>query len=99
MRVVHVGNMRMAVPHRPVWVGVRVRLARWIVRPVDVLMMVVVYMRMVMRHRFMVVHMDMEFGEMQPDTDTHQKAGEGKLNCQRIAEERYRRATADKGRG
>lgn len=99
MRMVHVGNMRMAVAHRAMLVGMGVRLSGRIVRPVAVAMMVVMHMRMVVRQRFMVVHMGVPLGQMQPDTEAHQKAGKGKLNCQRIAKKSDRRATADKRRG
>ena len=76
MLVMHVGHMRMLVRECAVPVPVGVRLTRRIARFMRVLVMGVVHVRMRMIERFVSVIMLMMFGDMQPDSQAHEHAGQ-----------------------
>ena len=64
MLVVHVRHMGMRVPKRLVLVEMRVRLAGRVERAVVVLVVLVVKVRMSVRHRLMNMFVLMPFGEV-----------------------------------
>ena len=71
MAMMNVGIMsvRMLKPFMPV--RMRVRFSDWIVRGVLMLMMCIVRMFVLMRHRFMNVEVLVTFSHMQPDSNGH----------------------------
>ena len=75
MRVpmVDVRVMRMRVLHRGVVVFVAVRLPRWIVRVVFVLVMLVVNVAVLVGHLLVLVLVAVLFAEMQPNPDRHER--------------------------
>jgi hypothetical protein len=64
VNMVHVRHVSMRVAHWAVLVKVRVRLARRVECTVRMLMMLVVHMRVCVRHRLVNVFMLVAFGEM-----------------------------------
>ena len=84
VRMMHVGNMGMAMTHPFVAMQVRVRLARRVTRFVFVLVMNIVHMRMGMLHRFVGVGVFMNFSQMQPHAQSHQQAGCDQLHGHRL---------------
>lgn len=70
--VMEVRIVGVPVRHRRVPVGVRVGLARRVIRGVFVLVMEVVDVTMGMLHRFMRVVVVVRLGDVQPHADTHQ---------------------------
>ena len=64
--------MRMPVDEANMPMPMRMRLTRWIVRAMIVLMMLVVTMPMLMLHGFVKVLMLVPFGQMQPEPDAHE---------------------------
>jgi hypothetical protein len=84
--MMQIGVMRMLVPDRLVPVPMRMRLARGIVRPVLMMMMVVVAMAVLVFHALVNVLMLMPFGQMQPETESHQHPGDSKLNSEALAQ-------------
>jgi len=71
MLVMHVGNVRVGMPRPAMPVHVRVRLSGRVVRAVLVLMMLVVHMRVLVRHRFVDVLVLMMLAQMQPHANCH----------------------------
>jgi hypothetical protein len=86
MRVVHVRDMRVCVLQRLVAVRMGMRLARRVGRIMDVLMMLIVNVRMGMRHRLVHVLVLMPFCEMQQNAQHHEYPGGCKLKSQRLAQ-------------
>lgn len=66
MCVMHVGQMRMAMLYRGVMMCMHMRLARRVVGAVDMLMVLVVAMRMGVRHRHVKMLVLVSLGEMEP---------------------------------
>jgi hypothetical protein len=64
-----IGEVRMEVRQFSVMMNMRVRFTRWIARLVVMLMMLVMPMKMFVRHCFMTMHVSVTFGKMQPDSD------------------------------
>jgi hypothetical protein len=77
--MMHVRGMRVPVLQSLVPVGMGVRLAGRIIGGVDVLVVLVMHVRMRMLHRLMHMLVLVVLGEMQPDTDGHQQAGDKQL--------------------
>jgi hypothetical protein len=67
MLVVHVGHVRMRVGQGAMPMPVGVRLARWIVRLMGVLVMRIVHVRVRMIERLVGVTVLMMLGDVQPD--------------------------------
>jgi hypothetical protein len=86
MRMVHVGYVRMRVPHRGVLVKMRVRLTWRVGSSMPVLVMLVVHMRMRMAHHLVNMFMLVVLGRVQPYAYTHQTAGDCELCGDGIAE-------------
>ena len=76
----------MLVPDWLVPVPMRMRLAQWIVRPVLMMMVVVVTMPVLVFHGLVNVRMLMPFGQMQPETESHQHPGDSKLSSEALAQ-------------
>ena len=76
MGVVHIGHVRMFVPHRFMPMAMSVALSRWITGLVRVLVMFIVHVRVDMIHWFMRVFMLMIFSQVQPNSEAHQKSGD-----------------------
>src|ERR1700734_1255974 len=77
--------VRMPVPQPVMPVPVRMRLAH---RPlVGMLMMMVVDMAVLVLDRFVRVVVLMVFGQMQPEAERHQRAGDDQLNRDRLVQE------------
>jgi hypothetical protein len=72
--MVHVGHMRVRVTHRRMLVEMRVRLAGRIERAVRMAMVLVMNMRMGVRHRLVPVLVRVLLGQVQPHADRHQDA-------------------------
>ena len=94
MGMVHVRRMRMRMRQRRVFVSVGMWFAWWIIGPMGVAMMLVVTVRMGMRHRLMCVWMFMMLGQMQPDACGHQQSRDCELCRQRFAERNHRAGSA-----
>src|SRR5689334_13341444 len=94
--VVHVRDVRMAVAHRAVAVRVRVRLAGGIAGPVLVQMMAVMHVRVGVLQAFMHMLVLMPFGQMQPASNGHQRAGRQQLQGQRLTESDERDDSSEK---
>ena len=77
--VVHVGDMRVLVAQALVPVPMRMRLAWRIVCRMLVLMVLVVHVAVEVLHGLVLMLVLMVFSHMQPDTETHQNAGDSKL--------------------
>lgn len=75
MLVMRIGHVRVPVPEAAVPMWVCVRLARWVIGAVLVLMMRIMHMGMRVREHLVLVFMFMIFGEMQPHPNRHQGAG------------------------
>lgn len=75
----HIRYMTMLVHERLVTVPMGVRLARRIIRPMGVPMVLIVHMRMGMLQRLVDVFVGMVLGEVQPDTEAHKQAGDHEL--------------------
>ena len=79
--MMNVGVMGMGVPQRGVSVRMSVRFAGWIVRPVFVLMVGVVFVLMFVEHFFMFVFVFVALRQVQVDSQAHQdrrrKKGQG----------------------
>ena len=71
MGVVHIGKVLMFVPDGVVPVHVAVRFSRRVFRPMDVLMVLIMNMRVRVLHAFMKVFMIVLLSGMQPDADRH----------------------------
>ena len=70
----HVRHVRVPVPQTDVPVTMRMRLAGWVVRPMDVLVVLVVDMGVRVLQRVMLMFVLVGFGQMQPDAEGHQHA-------------------------
>lgn len=99
MSMVHIGHVRMRVAHFAMGVKVRVRFAGRIERTVPVLMMFVMHVGMAMRQGLMNMFVLVSLREMQPNTDSHQNAGDGKLHRDRLAERQDCGNAAEEWRG
>ena len=71
MGVVHVGHVRMPMTQALVAVRVRVRLARWIIDPMRMLMVLVVDVPVRMLHRRVLMIVRVVLGEVQPYAEAH----------------------------
>ena len=71
VNMMHVRHVRVRMPQWLMPMGVRVRLSGWNARPMLVLMVRVVHMRMRVLHQVMSVLMPMILCQMQPDTGCH----------------------------
>jgi hypothetical protein len=76
MLVMHVGHMRVRVSQCAMPVPVSVRFTRRIARFMHVLVMGIVHVRMRVIERFVGVIMLMMFGDVQPDAQAHERAGQ-----------------------
>jgi hypothetical protein len=74
--VMQIGEVRMPMHQRQVPMQMRVRLARRVVRTVAMLVMLVVGVPVLVLHRFVNMLMLMSFGEMEPQAQRHQPAGQ-----------------------
>ena len=74
MAVMHIGHVRVRMPYRLMLVKMRVRLPWRIEWAVSVLVVLVVKVRMGVRHGFVRMLMFMTLREMQPDPERHQGA-------------------------
>ena len=83
--VVHVGHARVLVAQGIMAMRMRVRLAGRIIRPMLVLVMRVMHMRMRVLDRLMLVLVLL--GLVQPLADAHEQTGSGQLQRQRLGEE------------
>ncbi len=84
--VVHVRNVRMSMPHRPMLVRVRMWLARRIGLAVCVSVMFIMDMRMRVRHRFVFVLMNMLFRQKKPHANRHQGTSTDQLKRNGLAQ-------------
>ena len=88
--------MRMLVPNPRVSVPVAVGLSVWIGRRMVVLVMDIMDMAMLVLERFVQVLVVMRLGEVQIDTNPHEKCGADQGKSWRLAEQRQRKGCADK---
>ncbi len=98
VRVVHVRYVSMLVHDPLVAMPVRMRLAGWIVRSMRVPMVLIVHVRMAMLHGFMDVFVLMALGQVQPDTEAHEQAGNDELQGDGLAEKQDGGQCPDKRR-
>lgn len=82
----HVGRVGVLVPQPLVAVPVRMRLAGRIIGAVFVLMVLVMSVTMRVRHWLVLMLVIMRLGQMERDTDTHERARRGKLKAERLAQ-------------
>lgn len=80
MRVVHVGRMRVGVSHALMAMPVGVGFARWIVRSVLMLMMLVMHVPVDVFHRLVLMLVFVNLREMQPDAKCHEKSSHRELD-------------------
>ena len=85
MRVVHVRHMRMLVYEPLVAMPVRMGLAGRIVLAVAVLMVCIVHMRVAVLQGLMDVFVLMILGQVQPEPEAHEQAGDQELECDGLA--------------
>ena len=71
VNMMNVRYVRVRMPQGLMPMGVCVRLSGWIVRPMLVLMVRIVHMRMRVLHQVMCVLVPMILCQMQPDTGCH----------------------------
>ena len=86
MRVVHVRHMRMLVYEPLVAMPVRMGLAGRIVLAVAVLMVCIVHMRVAVLQGLMDVFVLMMLGQVQPEPEAHEQAGDQELECDGLAQ-------------
>ena len=84
MPVMQIGIVRVFVPHRLVFMPMRVRLGYGPV--VAVLVMIVMDMPVFVRERFVNMFVLMPLGEMQPKPQSHQQRRESQLGRQWLPE-------------
>ena len=92
--VVHVRHVRMLVLQPLVAMRVRVGLAGRIVRRVLVLMVLIVHMRVGVLQGLMDVLVLVVLGQVQPDADAHEQAGDEELDGERARAETATATTA-----
>ena len=97
VRVVHVGDMRMLVCEPFVAMPMRMRLAERIAWSMNVLMVLVVDMRMTMLEGLMDVFVVMLLGQVQPDTEAHEQAGDCEGQRDGLAQKYHRRDCSHEG--
>ena len=86
VRVVHVRHMRMLVHEPLVAMPVRMGLAGRIVRAMRVLMVRIVHMRVTVLQGLMDVFVLMVLGQVQPDPEAHEQAGDQELDGDGLAQ-------------
>ena len=86
VQVMHVGRVRMCVFQRTMHMDMRVRLPRWIVQTVLMLVVLVMHVRMAVRKRLVDMFMLVALGEVQPNAQSHQAACEEQLNGNWLAQ-------------
>ena len=79
VRVMHIGHVRMLMQHGGVPVPMCMRFPSGIAGGVRVLMVLVMAVRMGVLHRGVLVFVDVILGEMQPDTERHQRPRQNEL--------------------
>ena len=79
--VMDIREVPVAVDHCRMAMSMDMRLARRILGAMDVAVVLVMNMGMFMGHRLVVVLMHMPLGEMQIDTEPHQRAGDSELQA------------------
>lgn len=84
MAMMQIRVMRMFVPHRLVFMPMRMRLGYMTV--MMMLVMFVVHMPVFVRERFVKMFVLMPFGEMQPKPKSHQQRRESQFERQWLAE-------------
>ena len=75
VNVMHVGRVWMRVLDPAVLVPMGMRLSRWVIRRVIMLMVLVMPVRMRVHHGLVGMLVLMMFGGMQPDTQSHKSTG------------------------
>ena len=85
--------------HYVVLVRMGVGLARRILRTVRVAVMLVVAVRMGVRHAAMGMGVRVPLGDVQPNADGHQRSGGKELDRQRLLQRHHRGRRADERRG
>ena len=90
MTVVDVGIVGVGMGLGFVLVRVAVRLSRWVVGRVFVLVVFVVDMAVVMLHRFVLVLVFVLLREMQPDADAHERSRHAEENGESFLEDHQR---------
>lgn len=73
MTVMDVGEMRVTMPELAVQVQVRVRLARWLVAIMTVLVVLVMYVSMFVSHPLVAMFVLVALRQMKPHSDGHEK--------------------------
>src|SRR5438034_4379814 len=76
----------------------RMRLAGGIVRPMRVLVMFVVRMKMVVLHSFVTMFVFMVLGQVQPDPRAHQPRRDEKAESDSVSQQHNRNSSADERR-
>ena len=99
VRVVHVRHMRMLVHEPLVAMPVRMGLAGRIVWAVRVLMVRIVHMRVAVLQGLMDVFVLMVLGQVQPDPEAHEQAGDQELEGDGLAQKQDGHDGADERRG
>ena len=94
MRMMYVGHVRVRMRQRRVFVGMGMWFTRRIIRPMGVGVVLVVNMRMGMRHRLVGMCVLVMLAQMQPDARGHQQSGNRELGRQRFAERNHRSGSA-----
>ncbi len=99
MLMMHVGHMRMSVNKWLMLMPMRVWFTRWIVRPVNVLVMLVMNVRVGMSPSSMDMLVLVTLREVKPHPETHECASGNQLHCNWLAERKDRRSRAEEGCG
>ena len=98
MTVMNVREVRVAVLQRVVPVRMLVLDAWRDVCRVSMAVVLVVNMRMVVFHCFVLMRMLMTLAQMQPEPERHQGAGKQQVGCQRLADEQRHRQNENNNR-
>src|SRR5437016_2100647 len=96
MPVVDVRVVRVRMTHRTVVMGMAVRFAGRVVRPMFMLMVLVVDVAMVVVHLLMLMFVSTSLRQVQPDPETHEAGGQEESDRGTIIEEQKRDRRPDK---
>jgi len=86
--VVDVRIMRMGVDQFLVAMPVGMWFARWVVRTVGVLVILIVVVKMFVFHWFVPVQVFVALGQMRPDPNNHQRCSRANADCELVAQEK-----------
>jgi hypothetical protein len=88
----------MSVPHRRMPAHVNMRLARRVIRPVLMLVVLIMHVGMLVRHLLMRMLMFVALDKMQPQARAHQQCDGNQSESKGLPEQRQSKHCSDEGR-